>query len=134
MSLMTPTLTGLLAIAAGGAVGSVGRYLCVVALGGWLGNGFPWGTLAVNIVGSFAMGVVVQLAALHWQPPPEVKLFLTVGLLGGFTTFSSFSLEVALLMERGDFWHAGAYVTASVLLSVAGLFAGLALTRMALPS
>ncbi|WP_119677653.1 fluoride efflux transporter CrcB [Indioceanicola profundi] len=127
---MNPSLTGILAVAAGGALGATARYLSVLAIGRWLGAGFPWGTFAVNVAGSFVMGVLAELAMQAWQPPPELKLFLTVGVLGGFTTFSSFSLDTALLIERGDFWAAAAYVTGSVLISIAALFAGLALTRM----
>lgn len=124
---MTPTT--ILYVAAGGALGSVARYVSMVTLGALVGAGFPWGTLFVNVVGSFAMGVLAELGALVWQPSPDLRLFLTVGILGGFTTFSTFSLDVALLVERQSWALAGAYAAASVALSVGALFAAMALVR-----
>lgn len=123
------TLTALLWVATGGALGSVARYLSMVLLGQWLGSSFPWGTLFVNIVGSFVMGVLAELGALAWQPSQDIKLFLMTGILGGFTTFSTFSLDVALLVERQDWAVAGLYVAVSVLASVGALFAAMALVR-----
>lgn len=123
------TITALLWVGIGGALGSCARYLSFVALGQWLGAGFPWGTLFVNIVGSFVMGLLAELGALVWQPSQDVKLLLMTGVLGGFTTFSTFSLDVALLVERHDWSVAGLYVAASVLLSVGALFAAMALVR-----
>lgn len=114
-----------MAVAAGGAIGSAARYLTMIAAGHALGSGFAWGTLVVNVAGSLAMGLLVGLGAHLWQPSPELKLFLTVGVLGGFTTFSTFSLDVALMIERGEWMAAALYVSASVLLSVGGLFLGL---------
>lgn len=87
------------------------------------------GTLAVNIVGSFAMGVIVEWFALKSGLSQSVRLFLTTGVLGGFTTFSAFSLEAVLLYERGQLGWAALYVLASVVLSIAALFAGLYLVR-----
>ena len=118
-----------LAVAAGGALGSLARYLLSGQVGRLLGIGFPWGTLAVNILGSFVMGVLVELLAVRWSVSPELRAFLTVGILGGFTTFSAFSLEVVLLLERGQTVAAAAYVVASVALSVGALFLGLQLLR-----
>jgi CrcB protein len=96
-----------------------------------LGSGFPWGTFAVNVVGSLAMGLIAGWLAFRageaWSQP--LRLFLTTGVLGGFTTFSAFSLDVALLWERGEAGLAAVYVAGSVVLSVAGLFAGLAIVR-----
>jgi len=122
----------LLAVAAGGALGSLGRYLLSGQMGRLLGLGFPWGTLAVNILGSLAMGLLVAAMALRWNASAELRAFLTIGILGGFTTFSAFSLEVVLLLERGQWVPAAAYVVASVALSVGGLFLGLLLMRQAL--
>jgi len=119
------------AVAAGGAIGAVARYLAVTAIGAWTGAAFPWGTLTVNVAGSLAMGLLAGLAAQVWQPTAELRAFLMVGVLGGFTTFSSFSLDVAALAERGQYAAAGAYVAASVILSVAALVAGLAIVRVA---
>lgn len=122
-----------LAVALGGALGSVGRYL----VAGWvmrlLGGPFPWGTLAVNVGGGLVMGALVEVMALVWSPAPAVRAFLTVGLLGGFTTFSAFSLEVVAMIERGDWPPALAYVLASVVASVGALFAGLWLVRVLVP-
>jgi CrcB protein len=95
------------------------------------GTEFPWGTLTVNVVGSFLMGILAAWLAFKagegWSQP--LRLFLTTGILGGFTTFSAFSLDALLLWERGTPGTAAAYVTASVLLSLAGLAAGLGLVR-----
>lgn len=116
-------------VAAGGALGSVARYLTMILIGQWFGTGFPYGTLVVNILGSFVMGVLVELGALVWSTSLEMRAFLTVGILGGFTTFSTFSLDVVVLVERHDLAGAVIYVTASVLLSVAGLFGAMGLIR-----
>lgn len=117
------------AIAVGGAIGAVGRHVVGAQMLRLLGTGFPWGTLTVNVVGSFAMGALVELMALRWSVGPELRAFLTVGILGAFTTFSTFSLDVAVLSERGEFLLAAVYTVASVALSVIGLFAGLWLFR-----
>ncbi|MBE9553922.1 MAG: fluoride efflux transporter CrcB [Proteobacteria bacterium] len=119
----------ILAIAAGGAFGAVARHFVSSQITHWLGSGFPWGILIANVAGSFAMGVLVETSALVWSPSPELRAFLTVGLLGAFTTFSTFSLEVVLLYERGQMLLAAGYVASSVVLAVGGLFAGLALVR-----
>ena len=96
------------------------------------GPAFPWGTLTVNIVGSFVMGALAGWLAFKaehgWSQP--LRLFLSTGVLGGFTTFSAFSLDAVLLWERGQTGLAAAYVAASVILSIAGLMAGLALVRV----
>ncbi|WP_043845000.1 fluoride efflux transporter CrcB [Roseivivax marinus] len=113
----------LVQIAVGGAAGAVSRYLTGQAAMRVMGPGFPWGTLTVNVVGSFVMGViVVTLAELSAN---RISPFLVTGFLGAFTTFSSFSLDTAYMWERGETVQAGAYVAASVVLSLAALFAGL---------
>ncbi|TDL87116.1 fluoride efflux transporter CrcB [Meridianimarinicoccus aquatilis] len=117
-------------VAAGGAMGASARYMTGVAVMRVFGPGFPIGTLICNVTGSFLMGVLVVTLA-HYSGTRFAPL-LMVGLLGGFTTFSSFSLDAITLYERGATGHAAAYVLASVLLSLAGLFAGLALTRAVL--
>jgi CrcB protein len=116
-------------VAAGGALGSAVRYLVNVAAGHLLGPEFPWGTLTVNIAGSFVMGLMIALMALKMQVSQEVRAFLTTGILGGFTTFSAFSLDFAVLVERREAGLAALYVIASVALSLAAIFAGLKLGR-----
>lgn len=119
------------AVAMGGAVGSAARYLTVVGVGRWLGSGFPWGTVAVNLLGSLVMGILAELAAQRLAVPEPWRVFLFVGLLGGFTTFSSFSLDVVTLINR-NLGLAFLYVAGSVTLGIGALFLGLALTRWGL--
>ena len=119
----------ILLVAIGGALGSSARYLTGQAALRLFGPGFPWGTLAVNVVGSLAIGVFVELIARRFDGSPELRMFVVTGILGGFTTFSAFSLEVAAMMERGDHMTAAAYVLLSLVISVAAVFAGLALVR-----
>ncbi len=125
-------MIALAAIAAGGALGAVARFLVAGAVERWLGAEFPHGTLAVNVLGSFAMGVLIGVSAVAWSPSPELRAAIAIGLLGGFTTFSTFSLDVAALTGRGEWAPAGIYIMASVFLSIGGLFAGLRATRWAL--
>lgn len=124
------SLAHILLVAVGGAMGSVCRYLVGVASLRLLGPAFPWGTLAVNIVGSFAMGAFIAvLVHRTGGTGTAVRIFATTGFLGGFTTFSAFSLDAVTLWERGQAAVAAAYVTASVGLSLAAVLAGLALVR-----
>ena len=116
-------------VALGGAIGSAARYGVNVWSGRVLGAAFPWATLAVNIIGCFAMGLLIELMALKFNVSRETRAFLTTGILGGFTTFSAFSLDFALLVERKTYLLAGAYAAGSVLLSLAAVFAGLYLVR-----
>lgn len=122
----------ILAVGMGGALGAVGRYLVAGRVAQLLGAGFPFGTLAVNVIGGVLMGVLVEASALRFNIGGELRAFLMVGVLGGFTTFSSFSLEVALLIERHQLMAAAVYVLSSVVLSVAALFAGMMAIRVAL--
>ncbi len=122
----------ILAIAAGGAAGSVLRHLAGKGAMALFGAGFPYGTLFVNVAGSMLMGVFVALLA-QMQTSQELRAFLTVGLLGGFTTFSTFSLDVISLYERGQTGTAALYIALSLILSLSGIFAGLLLTRSFLP-
>lgn len=114
-------------VALGGALGAVARYLTGLAALRLMGPGFPWGTLAVNTLGAFAMGLLV-VGLAHWGQTRLAPLLLT-GLLGGFTTFSAFSLDALTLWERGDTLSAAAYVAASVILSLAAIGAGVTLAR-----
>ena len=95
----------------------------------WFGTGFPMGTFIVNIAGSFLMGLLGGYFAYRTGVPQHMRLFLTTGILGGFTTFSAFSLDAALLLERHAYWSTAAYMAGSVLLSLLALFAGLSLFR-----
>ena len=122
----------LLAVAAGGAVGAMGRHLVSGQVMRWMGSGFPWGTMTVNILGSFILGVLVEYLALRWSATQEMRGFLVVGMLGGFTTFPAFSLDAVLLLERGSLGPAFAYIAGNVLLSICGLFAGLWIFRQVL--
>lgn len=115
------------AVTCGGGVGAWLRF----AVGYLLrGTNFPWATLLVNVAGSFAMGVLVGLLAQQNGPNEGWRLLVGVGFLGGFTTFSAFSLELVQLAQRGAFGLAGVYAALSVLGGVLGLIAGLALGRM----
>ncbi len=119
----------LMSVAAGGAVGAAGRYVVSSYVTHWTGSEYPFGTLTVNIVGAIVMGALVTLLGVAWSPAPEVRAFLTTGILGGFTTFSLFSLDMAVMIERGDVITAGGYAAASVFLCVAGFFVGTHLMR-----
>jgi fluoride exporter len=121
----------ILAVAAGGALGSVARYLMGIGATRLFGLTFPWGTLLINILGSFLIGAFAELFALKWNLPQETRVFLTVGLCGGFTTFSTFSLDAWVLMERGDWGLAAAYIAGSVVLSIGALIGALSLVRAA---
>ncbi len=116
-------------VAAGGAVGSVARYLVGVWSVRVLGLAFPWGTLIVNLVGSFAIGLLAELIARRFNASMELRLLLVTGFLGGFTTFSAFSLDTIALYEHGQVTTAAVYVLASVVLSLAATFAGMAAIR-----
>jgi len=122
----------LLAVAAGGALGAVGRYLVVSAVGHIFGTGFPLGTIVVNVVGSFVLGALIEAMALVWSPPLELRAMIVVGVLGAFTTFSTFSMDVVLLYERGALGPAALYIGVSVILSIGAFFLGLSLLRSAL--
>lgn len=122
-------MTNILLVALGGAIGSVFRYLAGVLAVRLTGLSFPWGTMAINILGGFLMGVFVEVLARRFDASNELRLFVAVGVLGGFTTFSSFSLDFAVLWERGALAPAFAYALASVIGSIAALFLGLWLAR-----
>jgi len=119
----------ILAVALGGALGSVMRYLVGIGAGRLFGTDFPWGTLIINITGSFVMGVFAGLFATRWNLPQAARIFLTVGICGGYTTFSTFSLDSFYLIERGEFAATAAYMVASALLSVGALIGAMHLVR-----
>lgn len=112
-----------------GAVGSAGRYLVGRAALGLFGPGYPWGTLAVNVLGGLLMGLLASLLARFANGAEHMRLLLAVGVLGGFTTFSSFSLEVVLMVERGEWIPALGYMFASVIGATLALFLGLLMVR-----
>lgn len=117
----------LLHVALGGALGACARYLTGLATLRLIGPGFPWGTLIVNVLGSFVMGLLV-VALAHWGANRMAPLLMT-GVLGGFTTFSAFSLDAMTLWERGDSLAAAVYVGGSLILSLGAIVAGVALAR-----
>ncbi len=120
----------LILVMAGGALGSAARFLVGRATLARFGPDFPFGTLTVNLVGGFAMGLLAGMLARH-SAGENWRLLLGVGVLGGFTTFSAFSLDVVALFERGDLATAFGYALVSVIGSIAALFLGLSLTRVA---
>jgi CrcB protein len=122
-------------VALGGAIGSLLRYQTGRGLTQWLGaqaiTTFPWATLTVNVLGSLAMGVLAGFLARHGHGGEQWRLFIGVGVLGGFTTFSSFSLEMMMLIERGQPLQALTYVLVSVLAGLSALYIGLIAMRVA---
>jgi CrcB protein len=113
----------------GGAVGSALRYHVGRLALAWFGPGYPWGTLAVNLIGGFVMGLLVGALGRLAMGGENWRLLLGVGVLGGFTTFSAFSLETALMIERGELLTAATYVAASVTGAIVAVFIGLTLAR-----
>ena len=122
-------MSHLLYVALGGAIGASLRHMINLASLRMLGPHFPWGTLMVNVLGSFIMGVFVELLVRRFDVSPEVRLLVTTGILGSFTTFSAFSLDVAVLWERGATAPAALYVVSTMVLTIAALFAGLSVVR-----
>lgn len=120
----------LLAIAAGGALGAVSRHYVAGQVLRVMGPGFPYGTMLVNVLGSLLMGLMITAFSVKFETSQTLRGFLTVGLLGGFTTFSTYSLEAALLIERGDWTGAALYAFGSMALGLAALFAGIWLGRV----
>jgi CrcB protein len=115
--------------ALGGAIGSGARHLVNVAFGPWSDGGFPWATLTVNVAGCLLMGLLAAALALRFDGSLELRTLLATGILGGFTTFSAFSMDFAHLVERGDVGQGLVYVAASVILSLAAVFGGLVVGR-----
>ena len=117
------------AVGVGGGLGALLRYYVAsqVQPAGYL---FDWGIFFVNISGGFVMGLIVEASALRLNLSPDLRSFLTVGVLGGYTTFSTFSLDSALLLQRGEYLQAAGYIIGSVVLSILALFAGLWVARL----
>jgi len=121
-------ITSIIQVAIGGAIGAVGRYLTGVAAVRVMGHGYPWGTLTVNIVGSFLMGVLI-VVLMTKDGGLRIAPLLMTGMLGGFTTFSAFSLDALTIFERGQVGQAALYVIASVVLSLLAIFLGVMIAR-----
>lgn len=127
----------LMFVALGGAIGAVGRFVVMsavgrIAHGGGLVGGFPWSTLTVNVLGAFILGAVIELSALVWSPSPEVRAMVVVGVLGAFTTFSTFSMDLYFLLDRGAVVSAAVYAMGSVLVCLAAFAFGLHAFRLVL--
>lgn len=122
-------MNGFAAVFIGGGLGAAARHGVNLLAAQLPGARFPWGTLFVNVAGSLLIGVLAEWFAQRAQLPQPLRLFLVTGVLGGFTTFSAFSLEVGLLMERGQLLAAAGYVAASVIGAVGAMFVGMYLVR-----
>ena len=122
-------MINLLLVAAGGAIGAGLRHVANFVALRLVGPSFPWGTMAINIVGSFAMGLFITTLARRYGASNELRLFVATGILGGFTTFSAFSLDFATLWERGATLPAFGYALASLIGAIIALFLGLWLAR-----
>lgn len=122
-------MTAYLLIFLGGGIGAALRHGTNLLSARLVGTGFPFGTVTVNVLGSLLMGLLAGYFAFRGEASQHLRLFLTTGILGGYTTFSAFSLDAALLWERHQPGLAALYVLASVALSIAGLFGGLSLVR-----
>lgn len=123
-------------VAAGGAIGAMSRFALMNVTSRLIGHGFPWGTLCVNILGCFIMGALIEYFALRTDLGSglrqEMRIFLQIGCLGGFTTFSAFSLDAVTLMREDRLLAAGGYIFASVILSITAFLCAMALFRMIL--
>lgn len=124
-------MVNFLLVALGGALGASLRHVVNVAALKALGPGFPWATLTVNLIGSFAMGVFIEVLTRRYGSSNELRLFVATGVLGGFTTFSAFSLDFAALWQRGEVITAFGYVLTSVVGALLALFLGLWVVRVA---
>ncbi len=119
----------ILIVALGGAIGTVARFLMMSGIGHFWRAAFPLSTFLVNVLGSFLIGVLVELMMNHHGFNLAIRTFLIVGILGGFTTFSSFSLDIGLLLQKGELIVAAAYILGSVFVSLFAFFAGMMLFR-----
>jgi CrcB protein len=122
-------MTQILAIAAGGSIGAVMRYVMSTGIHNWLGRGFPYGTLVVNVLGSLLMGLLYELFLQRLSVSPEVRGVLLVGFLGAFTTFSTFSIETINLVEQGYLLKAVTNILASVILCILAAWCGMQVVR-----
>ena len=118
-----------LLIAACVAIGAVGRYAVMMGVSHLLGAGYPYGTILVNLIGSFVLGGLVESLKYFSAISNELQIFLIVGVLGSFTTFSTFSMDVVVLMQRNEMFAAGLYILGSIAVSIGGLFLAMVLFR-----
>ncbi|MBL4613328.1 MAG: fluoride efflux transporter CrcB [Magnetovibrio sp.] len=116
----------------GGAIGAMGRFVMMSAIGHIGHTGFPWSTLSVNVLGAFGLGAVIELSALVWSPSPEIRAMVVVGMLGAFTTFSTFSMDLYFLLNRGAIVNASLYAMGSVLVCLVAFWAAMSLFRLIL--
>jgi CrcB protein len=128
---MSLAMLGYFFVFIGAGLGGMLRHAVNIFSLRWFGSDFPWGTFLINVSGSFLMGVVAGYLAFrtHWAATANLRLFLAAGVLGGYTTFSTFSLDAVLLWERGATIDAALYIVFSILLGVSALLAGLSLMR-----
>ncbi|WP_250658349.1 fluoride efflux transporter CrcB [Alkalimarinus coralli] len=119
-----------IAIALGGALGALSRYFVIGVMTDWLGKDFPFGTLCVNVVGSFFIGVLYIVIVQKMHVSPELKSILVVGFLGAFTTFSTFSLEAFNFISQGLLLNAVTYIVSSVILCILAVWAGISLAKL----
>jgi fluoride exporter len=124
------SLNNLLLVFIGGGIGSISRYIATTLIGSVAGTFFPFGTLFVNVTGSFIMGFIMMLGITASLIPEHLRLLLAIGFLGGFTTFSSFSMETLLLLKGESFFYAGANIAANMLLSLTATWLGWLAARM----
>jgi CrcB protein len=117
------------AIAIGAAAGGVSRFYLTVAMQQRFGDGFPWGTLLINITGSLLLGFLIRYATATPNMSLELRLMLTTGFCGGYTTFSTYSYETAVMLENGSYGRAAIYALGSVVLGVLAVFAGFMIAR-----
>lgn len=120
------SVTTWLAVACGGALGSLARFWLAAAVTMLTGPRFPWGTLLINVLGSFIIGLVAGVTLTPARVPmhPDLRVFLMVGVCGGFTTFSAFSLQTLELLQSGDVWPASGYIVASVVVCLVAVWGG----------
>ncbi len=116
-------------VALGGALGSVARFAVSRLLPTTI-FGIPFPILLINIFGCFVIGTLSEIMALRWSPSPNIRFFLITGILGGFTTFSSFSLEAGLLFQKQAYFSAFVYISSSVILSLLFFFAGIKIVKL----
>ncbi|MFB6340414.1 fluoride efflux transporter CrcB [Saccharicrinis sp. FJH2] len=124
-------LRTLLIIGTGGFLGSISRYGVTLLTTKWWGNAFPWGTLTVNIIGSFLIGIIYGLAVQNDWLTADLRLFLAIGFCGSFTTFSTFSYDIIQMINTGHFIYTSLYVAGSILMGMLAVFAGIGLFKYA---